>query len=64
MDYSWESFVGHIGRSSADGCRTLRERANDGSIGFTLDTLADGHAFRTLNIVDDHTRGCVAIEVD
>ena len=31
---------------------------------FTLDTLADGRAFRTLNIVDDYTRECVAIEVD
>jgi putative transposase len=31
---------------------------------FTLDTLADGRAFRTLNIVDDFTPDCVAIEVD
>jgi putative transposase len=31
---------------------------------FTLDTLADGRAFRTLNIVDDFTRECLAIEVD
>jgi hypothetical protein len=31
---------------------------------FTLDMLADGRAFRTLNIVDDFTRECVAIEVD
>ena len=31
---------------------------------FTLDTLADGRASRTLNIVDDYTRECVAIEVD
>ena len=31
---------------------------------FTTDTLADGRAFRTLNIVDDFTRECVAIEVD
>ena len=31
---------------------------------FTLATLADGRAFRTLNIVDDYTRECVAIEVD
>jgi putative transposase len=28
------------------------------------DTLADGRAFRTLNIVDDFSRECVAIEVD
>jgi len=31
---------------------------------FTADTLADGRGFRTLNIVDDFTRECVAIEVD
>jgi len=34
------------------------------SMDFTLDTLVDGRAFRTLNIVDDFTRECVAIEVD
>ena len=34
------------------------------SMDFTLDTLADGRSFRTLNIVDDFTRQCVAIEVD
>ena len=34
------------------------------SIDFTADTLADGRGFRTLNIVDDFTRECVAIEVD
>ncbi len=31
---------------------------------FTSDTLGDGRVFRTLNIVDDFTRECVAIEVD
>jgi putative transposase len=31
---------------------------------FMLDTLADGRGFRTLNIVDDFTGECVAIEVD
>ena len=34
------------------------------SMDFMLDTLADGRPFRTLNIVDDCTRECVAIEVD
>jgi putative transposase len=34
------------------------------SMDFTLDTLADGRTFRTLNIVDDYTRECLAIEVD
>jgi putative transposase len=34
------------------------------SMDFTLDMLADGRAFRTLNLVDDFTRECVAIEVD
>jgi hypothetical protein len=30
---------------------------------FTSDTLADSRAFRTLNLVDDSSRECVAIEV-
>jgi len=34
------------------------------SMDFTRDTLADGRPFRTLNIVDDFTRECLAIEVD
>jgi putative transposase len=34
------------------------------SMDFPVDTLADGRGFRTLNIVDDFTRECVAIEVD
>ena len=34
------------------------------SMDFTVDTLADGRGFRTLNIVDDFTRECVAIEAD
>jgi putative transposase len=34
------------------------------SMDFTVDTLADGRGFRTLNIVDDFTRECMAIEVD
>jgi putative transposase len=34
------------------------------SMDFTADTLADGRSFRTLNIVDDFSRECLAIEVD
>jgi putative transposase len=34
------------------------------SMDFMVDTLADGRGFRTLNIVDDFTRECVAIEGD
>ncbi len=33
------------------------------SLDFMADTLADGRTFRTLNVVDDGTRECVAIEV-
>jgi putative transposase len=40
-------------------------RANERwSMDFTRDTLANGRPFRTLNIVDDYTRECPAIEVD
>jgi len=34
------------------------------SMDFMADTLADGRGFRLLNIVDDCTRQCLAIEVD
>jgi putative transposase len=34
------------------------------SMDLMADTLADGRAFRTLNIVDDFSRECVAIEVE
>ncbi len=34
------------------------------SMDFVSDSLADGRAFRTLNVVDDYSRVCVAIEVD
>lgn len=34
------------------------------SMDFMLDSLADGRRFRTLNIVDDFSRECLAIEVD
>jgi putative transposase len=43
---------------------TPHGRCERWSMDFMLDTLADGRAFRTLNIVDDFTRECVAIEVD
>lgn len=34
------------------------------SMDFTSDSLATGRQFRTLNVVDDYTRECLAIEVD
>jgi putative transposase len=34
------------------------------SIDFMRDTLSSGRVFRTLNVVDDATRECLAIEVD
>ena len=43
---------------------TTSQRLERWSMDFTTDTLADGRNFRTLNIVDDFTRECVAIEVD
>ena len=38
------------------------QRRERWSMDFTVDTLADGRGFRTLNIVDDFTREYVAIE--
>ena len=34
------------------------------SMDFMADALADGRVFRTLNVVDDFTRECLAIEID
>jgi len=34
------------------------------SMDFMTDTLADGRRFRTLTVIDDFTRECLAIEVD
>jgi putative transposase len=43
----------------------LPSRANERwSLDFMSDQLADGRVFRTLNVVDDFTRECRAIEVD
>ncbi len=41
-----------------------REANQRWSMDFTLDEFTNGRKFRTLNIVDDFTRECVAIEVD
>ena len=51
-------------RRSACRCRRRVSDCERWSMDFTTDTLADGRDFRTLNIVDDFTRECVAIEVD
>jgi putative transposase len=45
--------------------RVIPERANEQwSMDFMSDVLADSRRLRTLNIVDDATRECLAIEVD
>jgi putative transposase len=45
--------------------RTLPSQADERwSMDFTADSLASGRGFRTLDIVDDFTRECLAIEVD
>lgn len=43
----------------------LAQRPNQRwSLDFVSDQLADGRRFRTLNVVDDYTRECLAVEVD
>lgn len=45
--------------------RLVPELANEQwSVDFMSDSLSDGRQFRTLNVVDDATRECLAIEVD
>jgi len=41
-----------------------QQRGQQWSMDFMRDTLASGRSFRTLNILDNFTRECVAIEVD
>lgn len=53
-----------VSRPRGEG-RTVLDRANARwSMDFMADTLASGRTFRTLNVVDDYTRECLAIEVD
>jgi putative transposase len=52
------------GVSERRACRVLDLSSERSSMDFMSDTLADGRPFRTLNIVDDRTRECMAIEVD
>jgi putative transposase len=54
----------HLTRGYRVPLPTPSRRLERWSMDFTVDTLADGRGFRTLNIVDDFTRECVAIEVD
>jgi putative transposase len=55
-------------RKLVAGCRVTmpvpRQPHERWSMDFMGDTLANGRTFRTLNIVDDGSRECVAIEVD
>lgn len=45
--------------------RVVPARANEQwSMDFMSDSLANGRTFRTLNVIDDATRECLAIEVD
>ena len=48
----------------ADAITAPSRRTERWSMDFMVDTLADGRGFGTLNIVDNFTRECVAIEVD
>ncbi len=43
---------------------TASHRNDRWSMDFMSDQLASGRRIRTLNVVDDHTRECLAIEVD
>ena len=62
-----ETGTGHRKAREAGG-QTAAPRGTDEadqrwSMDFVTDALADGGVFRTLNIVDDFSRECVAIEV-
>jgi hypothetical protein len=51
-------------RARLEAHAAVRSRFGYRRLHILADTLADDRAFRTLNVVDDFTRECVAIEVD
>ena len=53
-----------VSRPRGEGLAALMQRNERWSMDFVSDTLASGRTFRTLNVVDDFTRECLAIEVD
>jgi putative transposase len=53
-----------VARPRGEGLTAPTHRNERWSMDFVADTLASGRTFRTLNVVDDFTRECLAIEVD
>jgi putative transposase len=53
-----------VSRPRGEGLAAPTHRNERWSMDFVSDTLASGRTFRTLNVVDDFTRECLAIEVD
>jgi putative transposase len=47
-----------------EGFLDIAKRNDRWSMDFRGDQLADGRKIRILNVVDAHTRECLAIEVD
>jgi putative transposase len=47
-----------------EGPQPLGHRKDRWSMDFMSDQLADGRGIRTLNVIDDHIRECLAVEVD
>ena len=53
-----------VSRPRGEGIRAPDRANGRWSMDFMADTLASGRTLRTLNVVDDFTRECLAIEVD
>jgi putative transposase len=53
-----------VSRPRGEGLEAPTRRNERWSMDFVSDTVASGRTFRTLNVVDDFTRECLAIEVD
>ena len=53
-----------VSRPRGEGIRAPDGANGRWSMDFMADTLASGRTLRTLNVVDDFTRECLAIEVD
>lgn len=53
-----------VSRPRGEGLEAPTRRNERWSMDFISDTLASGRTIRALNVVDDYTRECLAIEVD
>ena len=63
--YKWKSKYGGMEASDIKRLREIEAEVNESwSLDFMQDSLSSGKRFRTLNVIDEGVRECLAIEVD